>query len=225
MRTNSPPVPSQVKIFLRLWLAPGPLASYGPATSTLRRYTPRRVSGILTPAGNGRSNGRRGVSSIAEMLLMNVTTTSRAPAFTGTRRFHDSSARLRARSFARTRTHRLLNLGDRRTRGLLRAGSRVPGPGAGGCVRWRPGTLGRCVSRAADTGQRVETNTLAVDADLEPLILGVERHALVQVACQPRPDLVLTVHREHIADQRASAGPERKPGRCASCDRSSVTRK
>src|SRR4029453_5053580 len=103
------------KIRARLAPAPGPLGLWGPLISRLRRYAPRRVSGIFTPAGNGRSKGRRGVSSSADTLLRNVTTTSRAPAFTGTRTFHDSSARLRAaRSRAPTRTAcRIWEIGGR----------------------------------------------------------------------------------------------------------------
>ena len=42
-------------------------------------------------------------------------------------------------------------------------------------------------------------------------VFGVERHALVQIARQPRPNLVLAVHREHVADQRAAARAERQP--------------
>ena len=49
----------------------------GPAISTLRRCAPRRVSGMFTPAGYGRRNGSRVVSSSADVRLRNVTTTSR----------------------------------------------------------------------------------------------------------------------------------------------------
>ncbi len=44
------------------------------------------------------------------------------------------------------------------------------------------------------------------------LVLGVERHALIQVAGQPRPDFVDAVHRKRVANQRAAASAERQPG-------------
>src|SRR4029453_16275621 len=117
-------------------------------------------------------------------------------------------------SFASTQAYGLSNLRDRWASGRrLCSGIRGSGFGIRGSagIRCWFRTLRRRIRGTADTGQRVETHPLTVDADLELLIFGVERQALVQVAREPRPDLVLTVHREHIADRRASAGPERKP--------------
>src|SRR5215218_8872938 len=78
----------QTKMRRRLGDSTALPAVYGPLISTLRSAAPMRVSGTLFPAGYGRRNGSRGVSSIAELFFKNATTTSWSPAVTGTRTTH-----------------------------------------------------------------------------------------------------------------------------------------
>src|SRR4029453_3986031 len=94
----------QTKIRPLLAESPGPVGEYGPAISTLRRWIPNRVSGVLTAAGYGRRNGSRAVSASADVILKNAMLTSRSPAFTRTRTSQLSSAWFRfSRSSGLTR--------------------------------------------------------------------------------------------------------------------------
>ncbi len=61
-------------------------------------------------------------------------------------------------------------------------------------------------------GQREQRDALAVDRDLELLLLGVERHLLVQVARELGGDVVFGVGRKVILDQRPAARAERQAG-------------
>ncbi len=60
--------------------------------------------------------------------------------------------------------------------------------------------------------QREQREALAVDGDLERLLLGVERHALVQIARELGSDLVLGIGREVVIDSHAAARAERQTG-------------
>ena len=71
---SAAPAGAHEKIRSRLGALPAPVGVKGPAISTLRRYTPRRVSGMFTPAGYGRRKGSRVVSSSADVRLRKVMT-------------------------------------------------------------------------------------------------------------------------------------------------------
>ena len=146
---------------------------------------------MFTPAGYGRSNGRRAGSSSAAVRARNVAVTVCRPALTGTRTRQSASARLRAARPSRRELEALHDLADRRRVRVVVRGLR------------RHQRHGR---------QREQRDALAVDGDLELLLLGVERHLLVQVARELGRDLVLGVGREVVLDQRAAARAERQAG-------------
>src|SRR6185436_12078430 len=107
---------------------------------------------------------------------------------------------------------RLRYLRDRRTRRLRRSRGFLAGRRRRRRRRLSVWIGGRHALARTDSRQRERADALAVDADLEHLRLGVERQALIQVACQTRANLVDRVHRERIADARPAARAERQAG-------------
>ncbi len=72
------------------------------------------------------------------------------------------------------------------------------GLGVIGCRRrWRRSRPG--------ARQREHRHPLTVDADLELLVLGIGRHAFVEITLQPRRDHIFRIDGERVADARAAA--------------------
>ena len=143
---------------------------------------PMRVSGTLMPAGYGRRNGSRGVSSSAERLLEERDGHFALAGLHGHADVPFSSARFRcSRAVARTRRPGRLAVVWRRP---LLLGLRPPRSAAGGCSACGGpdrGCRARRRALASRSGrlharQREHLQPLAVEAHFEVLRLGVGGH-------------------------------------------------
>ena len=184
------------------------------------QWAPMRVSGMLTPAGYGRRNGSRTVSSSAEVILRNANVDLALARLHANPHVPVVVGVIPLLALCRGLTRKpCIDLGD------LRAAARRPPAGARSASTAAAGRRASTLGSAPWTGVTpgsVNTWTRSPSMLTSRLLrFEIQRHALVDIARQPDPNHVFRVHRERVRNGDAAARPERqiRPGDRPAADR------